>query len=106
MADNRNVSLAPSLSPKDVVATRRTTPAITLASGMPCFFGAKKWLFLAIFALGQAKRVKNTHARCVKNTQAKRLAKHKKTANLTVGGLLICDRLAYSPLSSATNTAR
>ena len=62
------------------------------------FFWAKKWLFLAIFVLGQAKRVKNT--------QAKRLAKHKKTANLTVGGLLICDRLAYSPLSSATNTAR
>ena len=70
------------------------------------FFWAKKWLFLAIFALGQAKRVKNTHARRVKNTQAKRLAKHKKTANLTVGGLLIFDRLAYSPLSSATNTAR
>ena len=66
------------------------------------FFWGKKWLFLAIFALGQAKRVKNTHARCVKNTQAKR----KKTANLTVGGLLICDRLAYSPLSAATNTAR
>ena len=66
------------------------------------FFWAKKWLFLAILALGQAKRVKNTHARCVKNTQAKR----KKTANLTVGGLLICDRLAYSPPSSATNTAR
>ena len=106
MADNRNVRLAPSLSPKDVVATRRTTPAINLASGMPCFFWTKNWLFLAIFALGQGKRVKNTHARCVKNTQAKRLAKHKKTANLTVGGLLICDRLAYSPLSSATNTAR
>ena len=70
--------------------------------GDAMFFWAKKWLFLAIFALGQAKRVKNTHARCVKNTQAKR----KKTANLTVGGLLICDRLAYSPLSSATNTAR
>ena len=66
------------------------------------FFQLKKWLFLAIFVLGKAKRVKNTHARCVKNTQAKR----KKTANLTVGGLLICDRLAYSPLSSATNTAR
>ena len=42
------------------------------------FFGAKNWLFLAIFALSQAKRVKNTHARCVKNTQAKRLAKRKK----------------------------
>ena len=70
MADNRNVRLAPSLSPKDVVATRRTTPDITLASGMPCFFGPKKWLFLAIFARGQAKRVKNT--------QAKRLAKRKK----------------------------
>ena len=66
------------------------------------FFLAKNCLFLAILALGQAKRVKNTHSRCVKNTQAKR----KKTANLTVGGLLICDRLAYSPLSSATNTAR
>ena len=39
------------------------------------FFGAKNWLFLAIFALGQAKRVKNTHARCVKKTQAKRVAK-------------------------------
>ena len=62
--------------------------------GDAMFFWAKKWLFLAIFALGQAK--------CVKNTQAK----HKQTANLTVGGLLICDRLAYSPLSSATNTAR
>ena len=74
--------------------------------GDAMFFWGKKWLFLAIFALGQAKRVKNTHARCVKNTQAKRLAKRKKTANLTVGGLLICDRLAYSPLSSATNTAR
>ena len=70
--------------------------------GDAMFFGAKNWLFLAIFALDQAKRVKNPHARCVKNTQAKR----KKTANLTVGGLLICDRLAYSPLSSATNTAR
>ena len=70
------------------------------------FFGAKKWLFLAIFALCQAKRVKNTHAKCVKNTQAKRLAKRKKTANLTFGGLLICDRLDYSPLSSVTNTAR
>ncbi|MED6326958.1 MAG: hypothetical protein VYE14_06295 [Verrucomicrobiota bacterium] len=33
---------------------------------------AKNCLFLAIFALGQAKRVKNTHSRCVKNTQAKR----------------------------------
>ena len=62
--------------------------------------------FLAIFALGQAKRVKNTHAKRVKNTQAQRLAKRKKNANLTVGGLFICDRLAYSPLSSATNTAR
>ena len=77
MADNRNVRLAPSLSPKDVVATRRTTPAITLASGMPFFFSSKN-AFLTIFALSQAKRVKNTHARCVKNTQAKRLAKRKK----------------------------
>ena len=42
------------------------------------FFWVKKWLFLAIFELGQAKRVKNTHARCVKNTQAKRLAKAQK----------------------------
>ena len=70
------------------------------------FFWTKNWLFLAIFALYQVKRVKNTHARCVKNTQAKRLANRKKTANLTVGGLLICDRLDYSPLSSVTNTAR
>ena len=75
MANNRNVRLAPSLSPKDVVATRRTTPAKTIATGMPCFFWAKKWLFLVILALGQAKRVNNTHARCVKNTQAKRKKK-------------------------------
>ena len=78
MADNRNVRLAPSLSPKDVVATQRTTPAITSASGMPCFFERKKMAFLAILALGQAKRVKNTHAKRVKNTQAQRLAKRKK----------------------------
>lgn len=42
------------------------------------FFWTKNWLFLAIFALYQVKRVKNTHARCVKNTQAKRFAKRKK----------------------------
>ena len=73
MADNRNVRLAPSLSPKDVVATRRTTPAITSATEMPCFW-AKKWLFLAILALIK-RSAKNTHARCVKNTQAKRKKK-------------------------------
>ena len=70
------------------------------------FFLGQKWLFLAIYVLGKAKRVKNTHARCVKNTQAKRLAKRKKNANLKVGGLLICNRLAYSRPSSANNTAR
>ena len=65
MADNRNVRLAPSLSPKDVVATQRTTPAIISASGMP---------FLTIFTVGIAEGVKNTHARYVKSTQIKRLA--------------------------------
>ena len=45
MADNRNVRLAPSLSPKDVVATQRTPPAIILASGMPFFFSSKNAFF-------------------------------------------------------------
>ena len=45
MADNRNVRLAPSLSPKDVVATQRTTPAIVSASGMPFFFSSKNAFF-------------------------------------------------------------
>lgn len=73
MADNRNVRLAPSLSPKDVVATQRTTPATTLASGMP-FFLAQKMPFLTIFTVGLVEGVKNTHARYVKSTQTKRLA--------------------------------
>ena len=73
MADNRNVRLAPSLSPKDVVATQRTTPAIIAASGMP-FFSAQKMPFLSIFTVGIAEGVKNTHSRYVKSTQIKRLA--------------------------------
>ena len=73
MADNRNVRLAPSLSPKDVVATQRTKPAITLASGMPCFFSSKN-AFFTIFTFGIAEGAKNTHARYAKSTQIKRLA--------------------------------
>ena len=45
MADNRNVRLAPSLSPKDVVATQRTTPAIIFSIGDAMFFQLKKCLF-------------------------------------------------------------
>ena len=60
MADNRNVRLAPSLSPKDVVATQRTTPAITLASGMPCFFGPKTGCFGHFSAWPSEAREKHT----------------------------------------------
>ena len=80
MADNRNVCLAPSLSPKDVVATRRTTPTDTLASWMPTVYGLKLAV-LPILTLGQAERVKRNHASRVISTQTKRLAKHKKTAD-------------------------
>ncbi len=60
MADNRNVRLAPSLSPKDVVATQRTTPAITLASGMPCFFSSKNAFFDHFHAWPSEGRQKHT----------------------------------------------
>ena len=57
MADNRNVRLAPSISPKDVEATQRTTPAIALVSGMPCFLSSKN-AFFTIFTVGIAAGVK------------------------------------------------
>ena len=68
MADHRNVSLAPSLSRKAVVATQRTTPAITLASGMPCFFSSKN-AFFTIFTVGISAGVKK-HARKVREKHA------------------------------------
>ena len=60
MADNRNVRLAPSLSPKDVVATQRTTPATTLASGMPFFLGEKMAFFGHFSAWPSEAREKHT----------------------------------------------
>ena len=67
MADNRNVRLAPSLSPKDVVATRRTTPAVTLASGMPCFLGPKNGCFGHFRAWPSEAREKHTRKVCEKH---------------------------------------
>ena len=60
MADNRNVSLAPRLSPKDVAATQRTTPATTLASGMPFFFSSKNAFFDHFHAWPSGGRQKHT----------------------------------------------
>ncbi len=69
-------------------------------------FRVKKQDLLPVFSLGQATGVKNIHAKRVKNTQAKRLAKHKKTAGCEAGGLSNIGGLAYSPPSSVANTAR
>ena len=60
MADNRNVRLAPSLSPKDVVATQRTTPAIIAASGMPFFFSSKNAFFEHLHGWHSGGRQKHT----------------------------------------------
>ena len=81
MADNRNVRLAPSLSPKDVVATRRTTPAITLASGMPCFFSSKNAFFDHFHAWPSGGRQKHTRKVREKHANQALGLVQKKTAN-------------------------
>ncbi|MDB4702996.1 hypothetical protein OAF52_00175 [bacterium] len=96
----------PVVSPNNVVATRRTTLSNVLASEMPSVTMAKKAVFAPLLPLAKRGDVRGTLR--VSETHARRPAwpSAKKTAGVNrrlVNWLL---RLAYSPPSPTTSTAR